>query len=248
MERKKLLFTYLVGALGQIFLVCIGVWILRNNGIQIDYTSWQGMLAIAAGGSASALWGIIVSIKFRNDSVKKIIVQFFNVKKNYKCYALVSLYLLLNFGGAFFGGKLQIMYWYTPILLFFSALLFGGIEEIGWRYTFQPVLEEKLNFVISTIITAFCWGVWHFMYFYIDGTIHQVKIVPFLFGLLVNSFVLASLFKISHSLWMCAMTHAWINVFSQTIVGENQCISLFLKIFIIVLAIMVSEKSKRIEK
>ena len=41
------------------------------------------------------------------------------------------------------GGMLQVKNWYTPVILVVKAILFGGIEEIGWRYTFQPIIEEQ---------------------------------------------------------------------------------------------------------
>ena len=63
------------------------------------------------------------------------------------------MFLGLDFGCVLFGGNLQINQWYVPALLFVKAILFGGIEEIGWRYTFQPILEERFSYLSSTAIT-----------------------------------------------------------------------------------------------
>ena len=38
--------------------------------------------------------------------------------------------------------------WYIPFILFFKAIIFGGIEEVGWRYIFQPVLQERRNYIL----------------------------------------------------------------------------------------------------
>ena len=55
MSRKKAIFLYLLGTLGQILMICIIVFILRNLGIVVDYTMPMGMVAIGIGGVSSAL-------------------------------------------------------------------------------------------------------------------------------------------------------------------------------------------------
>ena len=146
MSRKKAIFLYLLGTLGQILMICIIVFILRNLGIVVDYTTPMGMVAIGIGGVSSALWGI-----------------------------------------------------------------------------------------------------WHFAYFYIEGTLLQVQAFGFLFGLLTNCFILSALFIKTNSLWICVMTHSLINVFSQLAVGGNQNITYACKIIIIVMATVLSirEQNKK---
>ena len=100
MTRNKALALYLIGTLGQIWMICIIVFLLRKTGMIVDYTTPVGMAAIAV----------------------------------------------------------------------------GGIEEIGWRYTFQPILQECHNYISSTLITFIAWGIWHFSYFYIEGTLPQVQV------------------------------------------------------------------------
>lgn len=138
MERKKAVSMYLFGALGQMLIVCIAVRVLRSFGIKSDYTTLIGMVAIVVGGVSSALWGSIVSVKYRKISIKQILGDFVSVKKLYQYYLLVIVFLLLDFSYVLVGGKFEISSWYMPIILFLKAILFGGIEEIGWRYTFQP--------------------------------------------------------------------------------------------------------------
>lgn len=140
----------------------------------------------------------------------------------------MHLFLFLDFFCVLFEGILQINSWYIPILLFFKAVIFGGIEEIGWRYMFQPTLEERFHYVTSTIMTFLARGVWHFSYFYIEGTLTQVRGMDFLAGLFVNCFILSALYAKTSSLWICVMTHSLINVFSQLAIGGNQYVLLFL--------------------
>ena len=46
MSRKKAIFLYLLGTLGQIWMICIIVFILRNLGMDVDYTMPMGLVAI----------------------------------------------------------------------------------------------------------------------------------------------------------------------------------------------------------
>ncbi len=244
MTRNKALALYLIGTLGQIWMICIIVFLLRKTGMIVDYTTPVGMAAIAVGGISSALWGAIVAVKYKKYGIKKILKDFFAVKQQYNSYLFVFLFLCLNFCYLVFNGTLMISAWYIPIALFFKAIIFGGIEEIGWRYTFQPILQERHNYLLSTLITFIAWGIWHFAYFYIEGTLPQVQVFEFLIGLLINCFILSALFIKTNSLWICVMTHSFINVFSQLAVGGNPYVAYICKIIIIIIAVTLSNRKK----
>ncbi len=248
MTRKKALCIYLSCALGQILAVCVIVFLLRRGGVTVDYTSAAGIIAVAAGGISTALWGSVLSVKYHHRTAKRILTDFFNVRQNYKAYLMVLMFLLLDFFYLFCGGRLIITQWYIPLILFVKALLFGGIEEIGWRYFFQPTLQEKLGYIPSTLITFLFWGIWHFSFFYIDGTLAQTDtygIMSFLLGLLVNCFILSALYIRTKSLWICVMTHSLINVFSQTAEGGNIYVRVICCIMIIAAAVLSSKKAQR---
>lgn len=71
---------------------------------------------------------------------------------------MIALFLMILFGVQIVTGKIvDGVMWYTFPMLFVQAVVFGGIEEIGWRYTFQPLVEKSLPFEIASIIT-FCLG------------------------------------------------------------------------------------------
>ena len=245
MSRKKALALYLSGTLGQIWIICIIVFILRNHGIGVDFTTLIGVIAIGIGGISSALWGIIIAVKYKRYRLKNILKDFFDIRQEYSNYLFVLIFLSLDFCCVLFGGKFHISAWYIPVLLFLKAILFGGIEEIGWRYTFQPILEERFSYITSTIVTFFAWGVWHFSYFYIEGTLSQVQVIDFAVGLLVNCFILSALYAKTSSLWICVMTHSLINVLSQLATGGNQYVLLICRIVIIVMAVILSNQERR---
>ncbi|MBQ8490656.1 MAG: CPBP family intramembrane metalloprotease [Pseudobutyrivibrio sp.] len=245
MKRTKAISLYISGALGQIAFVCLVVYLLRNIGFTVDYTSPLGMIAIAIGGISSALWGIIVSVKYRKISFKTIVADFFKFKQSYKDYLLVLLFIFIDFLPVILGGEFIINTWYIPLMMFVKHIAFGGFEEIGWRYFYQPALQERLNYIYATLITFVSWSIWHFLYFYIEGTIADVCVVPFLVGLLTNSFILSALYAKTKNLWLCVMTHSLINVLSQLAIGGVDYLGYVSKLLIILIAIRIAYSSNK---
>ena len=240
MKRTKAISIYIAGALGQIAFVCLVVYLLRNIGFTIDYISPLGMIAIVIGGISSALWGIIVSLKYKKTTIKTIVADFFKFKQSYKDYLLALIFIFIDFLPVILGGKFIVTAWYIPLMMFVKHIAFGGLEEIGWRYFFQPALQEKLNYIYATLITFVTWSIWHFLYFYIEGTIADVSVVPFLIGLLTNSFILSVLYVKTKNLWLCVMTHSLINVFSQLATGGLDYLGYICKVLIILIAIRIA--------
>lgn len=244
MNRKQALSIYLAGTLGQILLVSLLVWLLRAWGVRVDYGTSIGLLALMLGGLSSAVWGGYVSIRYHHSSFKQLIRDFFQVKQAISNYLLVPIFLGLDFLPQVLSGGMIIPTWYLPIILFLKALVFGGIEEIGWRYFFQPTLQEKLTYIASTLCTFVSWSLWHLLYFYIDGSLATVHLLPFLLGLLGNCFILSAIYTRTRSLWLCVMTHALINCLSQlSLTEEILWLSLVIKVLIILLAMRIASSS-----
>ena len=243
MNRKQALSMYLIGTFGQVLGVSLLVWFLRAEGVKVDFTSPIGIIAVVLGGLSSAFWGGLVSISYRQSSFKQVLKDFFQVKQPLSNYLLVLIFLILDFLPLVLSGGMIIQVWYLPIILFLKALVFGGIEEIGWRYFFQPTLQEKRSYISATLITFLAWSIWHLFYFYIDGSLAVIQLLPFLVGLLINCFILSALYHKTQSLWICVMTHACINSLSQILVNEDVWLSIVSKFLIISLAIMIAKKN-----
>ena len=171
MSRKQALSMYLLGTFGQVLGVSLLVWFLRAGGVKVDFTSPMGIIAVIVGGLSSALWGSLASISYHQSSFKQVLKDFFQVKDSLANYCLVLVFLLLDFLPFILGCEITTKSLLLQFLLFFKALLFGGIEEIGWRYFFQPTLEEKRSYLSATLITFLAWSSWHLLYFYIDGSL-----------------------------------------------------------------------------
>lgn len=243
MNRKQALSFYLAGTFGQILLVSLLVWLLRAGEVRVDYGTPIGLFTLMLGGVSSAIWGGYVSIRYHHSSFKQLVRDFFQVKQAPLNYLLVLIFIGLDFLPLVLSGKMIIPTWYLPIILFVKALVFGGIEEIGWRYFFQPTLQEKLPYLVSTLCTFVAWSLWHLLYFYIDGSLAIVNLLPFLLGLLSNCFILSAIYTKTRSLWLCVMTHALINSLSQLSSAESVWLSLVIKVLIILLAMRIASSS-----
>ena len=244
MNRKQALSFYLAGTFGQILLVSLLVWLLRAGEVRVDYGTPIGLFTLMLDGLSSAIWGGYVSIRYHHSSFKQLVRDFFQVKQAPLNYLLVLIFIGLDFLPLVLSGKMIIPTWYVPIILFVKALVFGGIEEIGWRYFFQPTLQEKLTYIVSTLCTFVAWSLWHLLYFYIDGSLAMVKLLPFLLGLFSNCFILSAIYTKTRSLWLCVMTHALINSLSQlSSTEENLGLSLVIKVLIILLAMRIASSS-----
>lgn len=243
MKRKQALSLYLAGTLGQILLVSLLVLFLRAWGLRVDYGTPIGLLTLMLGGLSSAIWGAIISIHYHHSSFKQLLRDFFQVNQPLSSYLLVLIFLVMDFLPLVLSGGMIIQAWYLPIILFLKALVFGGIEEIGWRYFFQPALQEKLTYLVSTLFTFLAWSLWHLLYFYIDGSLATIHLLPFLLGLLSNCFILSAIYTRTRSLWLCVMTHALINSLSQLSSAESIWLSLVIKVLIILLAMRIASSS-----
>lgn len=243
MNRKQALSFYLAGTFGQILLVSLLVWLLRAWGLRVDYGTPIGLFTLMLGGLSSAIWGGYVSIRYHHSSFKQLVRDFFQVKQAPLNYLLVLIFIGLDFLPLVLSGKMIIPTWYLPIILFLKALVFGGIEEIGWRYFFQPTLQEKLPYLVSTLCTFVVWSLWHLLYFYIDGSLAMVNLIPFLLGLFSNCFILSAIYTKTRSLWLCVMTHALINALSQLPSADSVWLSLVIKVLIILLAMKIASSS-----
>ena len=243
MSRKQALSMYLLGTFGQVLGVSLLVWFLRAGGVKVDFTSPMGIIAVIVGGLSSAIWGGYISIRYHQSSFKQLVRDFFQVKDSLANYCLVLVFLLLDFFPSILGGKIITQSLVLPVVLFFKALLFGGIEEIGWRYFFQPTLEERIPYLLATLITFLAWSSWHLFYFYIDGSLGVIQLLPFLVGLLTNCFILSALYHKTQNLWICVMTHALINALSQLSSTESVWLSLVIKVLIILLAMRIASSS-----
>lgn len=91
-------------------------------------------------------------------------------------------------------------------------ILFGGLEELGWRGILQPQLEKIINYLPSILVVGSIWSLWHLPLWFIKGSVQSL----FPFGLyLLSGIILTSsfttLYKCTSNLSLCILSHAWFN-------------------------------------
>ena len=57
----------------------------------------------------------------------------------------------------------------VPLFLL-SSVVFGGLEEIGWRGYLQPLLQTRYRAVTAALMVGAVWSLWHAPLFLLEGT------------------------------------------------------------------------------
>ncbi len=199
-------------------------WILSyltNAGV-VDFKSAIGQLLFILGGSAPTVVAFVaVALTKKDGEMSEFTSRILKAKVKPFLYffavltpvalGLVSLgivsvidsqYLLRN--------PLQPVYLF--ISAFFISIVFGGIEEIGWRGILQPSLTKRFSLIVSNFIIGIIWALWHLPLFYVPGTSHYGKQFIF-YGLAAIGYssFLTWLYAKTNSIFLCILFHAAIN-------------------------------------
>jgi len=239
--NKRITKNYLIGTFLTTYILW-GIIIVANQFGYLKYGTPISMILYIIGGNAPP---IIAYILLRKENIitgfSEFIKKAFSVKQKLLHYLLVILFLVLYFGvpalmqGISNGAKVHIGFLIIPLMI-----LFGGLEELGWRYILQTSLEKRLSFIVATSLTAIIWAVWHLPLFYIEGTVQKNMnfglFITMVFGM---SFALAAIFYVSKSIWLCILFHSSINALSSTwIIDENIKIKIITTILLVIFSLI----------
>lgn len=207
------------------------------------YGSALEVMALAVGGLSTATAGAVTAKKYgKINSYRTLFKDFFQIKQPIIYYLALIGFLVALFSTRILQEQMQTgRSWANLPLLFFVAILFGGVEEIGWRYLFGPALESKFPFAVSSIIVAGLWAIWHIMFFIVDGSILMMQpqdIGIFVINLFGTSFVLGTIYRITKSLWLCVFYHALLNAFTQMFVPVSTIGTIVISIVCILLSLI----------
>ena len=191
-----------------------------------------------------------ISLK-RNKEVKcfkEWLKKIFELDCNFGVYFLVGIFLSIYYvlgcliNGFEFGAPI-----FTLVLIIPMMLFGGGNEEVGWRMILQPELEKRYGFNLATIFTAIIWWIWHLPIFFIKGTANS-NMNYFLFGImcLTLCYALATIRKVSKSVFPCILTHCLVNGLSATFVFNYSwlscCVSLIVTIIVSIIALNINKR------
>ena len=209
---KHLLLTFLF--MGICWGLCL---VLSFTGITMKEYKWI-YLPWMLGGISPAIASLIVLKK--NGEVagfKDWLGHVFDFKQSPWSYLLaITLPLFHMILMCLISGYRKGLPLYFLPLMILAMIFGGGLEEAGWRYITWPELNKKFGFVLSTLITAVIWWIWHLPLFFIQG-VSQYHKSFLVFGIMVLglSFMLAVIRKLTGSVWLCVLCHAIVNSMSN---------------------------------
>ena len=216
--NKKIVFQYTV----LTFVIMLILWglciVFGQFGITLNEHKWL-FLPFLLGGFSPAIASFLILRK--NNEVKNLkewLKNVFNFKSSVCFYLIVIILSTGYFVPQVIINGLQEM---NPFYLFFILLplmLFGGgMEEAGWRYILQPELDKKYGFIISSIIVAVIWSVWHIPLFFIpDCSQYGTDFWLFSIDVFGLAFALGAIRKISNNVFLCILYHCIHNAGSVT--------------------------------
>ncbi|MDW7730625.1 MAG: type II CAAX endopeptidase family protein [Bacillota bacterium] len=210
--------------LGYTFLLTWIMWgllaYLTHAGIT-GYQSGFGLpLYILGGSSPTIIAYVAVTLTKKEGSIKEFNARVFSFKHTLAYYliaiitpialgacGLAAAYLLAGGSQNF---RFEPFFLFVPFFL--SSIIFGGIEEFGWRGILQHQLGQKLNLFKANLIIGLIWSLWHLPLYFIAGTSHQGS--SFLFFALAGfgfSAFMTWLYAKTKSIMLCVFFHAAIN-------------------------------------
>lgn len=196
-----------------------GALIAGNAHGYLRYGSMGFWAVFAVGGLSPTVFGYIVSRRSGAFcGLLHCIKEFFGIVQGPRHYLLVLLLFAATFGVplALGGAAMRGSLW-LGLILVLKMLFFGGLEEIGWRFTLQPALGRHMPFALASLATSLAWALWHLPLFFMEGMNKGLDYWPFFISVLGMGFALGAIYTLSKSLWLCAFFHALVNAFSQVI-------------------------------
>lgn len=99
--------------------------------------------------------------------------------------------------------------WYGVLPAVALALVFGPVEEVGWRGLGLPLLQRRVAPLWAGLIIGFFWALWHVPAFLLSGTVQSSwSIVPFFLGVVALSVIITPMFNVTRgSILMAALFH-----------------------------------------
>jgi membrane protease YdiL (CAAX protease family) len=169
------------------------------------------MVFFILGALSPAIVSVTFILKNKIMPAKQLFRTIFEIKQPITSYLLVAVFFVLYIVAGVLSGTFIL---FTPavLLMFPVMVIVGGLEEVCWRFVLQPPLEKKHPFVVVALIIAGIWAIWHLPLFFIAGRL-QYNWNFGLYAILILglAFLLAAIYRITKSVWLCVLFHALVN-------------------------------------
>lgn len=239
-DQTKLVRKYLTLTFMLTYLTWGGIVIANMFGF-LQYGTRLFMVFYMIGGNAPAIISIACILHSKTMTVKQFFKTIFEVKQSPLHYLIVFLLLALEFGMFALLGKITVLLpLYLAIAFVPIMIIGGGLEELGWRFILQPAMQRKFPFPIATLLTALIWAVWHLPLFYIEGTLQSTQnFINFTIFVIGLSFILATIYRISESIWLCILFHSAYNALLESLAVEQELVACIVVTLVVTIVSLV---------
>ena len=250
------------------FLICTFSLTYLSHGVlayvtsthDVAFNSFIGQSLFIIGGSSPTVFAIIFVLRQRDaTAIKAFKKKLFSINYSF------SFWFFAIGIPVFLGGLFQLLYiwlsnhtfysdvpFYFFFMVLFTSILFGGIEEIGWRGFLQERLMTRTSLVSMAVLIGIVWGLWHVPLFFIENVSHYTfGFLPFMLGAIMFSTYLTWLYVKTKSILLTIIFHASINasaviglglMFNHTLLTYTIIIGFMLLGFYLLISFRPSEK------
>ena len=216
-ERKSILlflfYSFLIAwGTEAVLILLYHFQLIRGNAAQILHFAVIGFGA----GMAPAYAAFIIERKYSRATVKGFIKRIFKTENSRRSIFVLILLAFVQFCACILQEEYSGNPWYMFILFMPMMILGGGLEEIGWQGVFQPLLQKKFPFLIAALIEGVIWSIWHLPLWLVPNTAQSAyHFIAFTLFCVTLGITLAAAHKITKSIWVSVLLHAW----SNTVLG-----------------------------
>lgn len=204
-----LFYTFAIAWGTEFLLIAVYHFGLLNGGAAMFFHF--AVIGFGAG-MAPAYAAFLVQRKTRNITFKEFCGQIFHTGDARKTVFFLFLFALIQFGACVVQESYLGNPWYLFLLFMPMMILGGGLEEIGWRGVFQPLLEKKFSFFGAALIEGVIWSIWHLPLWLVPNTSQgDMNFPAFALYCITLGLTLAATYRLTESIWAAVLVHAWGN-------------------------------------
>ena len=191
-----------------LLIVLFGMHLLSENAALFLY-----FVVVAFGaGMAPAYAALIVQRKQTGITLKSFCGQIFYTRTVRRSIGYMSVFAVIQLAACvvqetYLGNPWYLFIFFMPMMIFG-----GGLEEIGWRGVFQPLLEKRFPFLAAAFIEGIIWGIWHLpLWFVPNSTQGNMNFIAFVLYTITLGLTLAAAYRLTKCIWVTILIHAWGN-------------------------------------
>lgn len=217
-KEKSIVKTYLLYSFVIAWVSEFGLLLLyKANLLSGTWATLLHFCVIGFGAGMAPTYAAFIAEKKHNAITKKeFLRKIFETENIKKSIVILLLFAIIQFIACAVQEEFLGYPWYYFILFIPMMIVGGGLEEIGWQGVFQPYLQKRFSFLLASIIGGVVWSIWHLPLWLIPNSSQSAySIIAFTFFCITLGTTLAAAHKITKSIWVSVLLHAW----SNTVLG-----------------------------